>query len=190
MTLSSRKILILHGWESAPQEHWFWKAKEKFEKAGAEVFVPKMPGAYFPKKEEWLKVVADYHPDENWTLIGHSLGGVAVLKYLESATENIHQTILIATPAEPMKFNPIANFFTRPPSLRSGVSGQAGGFEYQNIKQRAGQIDIITEDDDPVVPLDHAKILAKNLDAKLHIHRGYTHCDILDLDFLQSILLK
>ena len=46
-------ILILHGWNSGSNEHWFMKAKEMFEALGFNVFLPELPGNYYPKKKEW-----------------------------------------------------------------------------------------------------------------------------------------
>jgi predicted alpha/beta hydrolase family esterase len=186
--MKAKNILFIHGWEASPHEHWFPKAKEKFEKAGYKVYIPEMPGNYFPKKEKWLEIVGNLHPDKNWILIGHSLGGVTVLKYLENAQKPIAQAILIAAPFDAMKFGAIENFFARPPSLRSGDSRRAGGYDWEKIKENCPKFDIVNEDADPAVPLEHGEKFAKNLNGKLHVVRGFTHFHDIDLELLEGLI--
>lgn len=171
----NKNILIIHGWDSSPQEHWFPKIKGKLEKDDYQVFIPEMPGAYFPKKDEWVKIIANYNIDDKWILIGHSLGGVVILKYLEIAPKPISKVILIATPYEAMDFHPIADFFGK-------------GFNWPKIKKNCPKFEILNEDADPAVPLSDGKKFAKRLHSKLHIVKGYTHFHILDLDFLEKLI--
>lgn len=172
-----KNILILHGWESNPREHWYQKAKEKFENDGYKVFTPEMPGAYFPKKEEWLKIIESYHPDKEWVLIGHSLGGVAILKYLENANTQVSKTILIATPNDAMHFGALEHFF-------------GDGFDFRKIKKNCPKFDLIYEDNDPAVPLEHGKKFAKDLGCKIHIVKGYVHMGKIDLKLLEKLIEK
>lgn len=169
------KILILHGWEGNPTLYWFPKAKKMFENEGYKVFTPELPGGYYPKKEEWLNIIRDYSPDENWILIGHSLGGVAILKYLEETMKPVKKVILIATPFEPMSFSPIANFFT-------------GGFNWEKIQKNSAEIIIMNETNDTVVPLEHGKKYSKELGVDLDIIPGGTHFHIIDLNHLKKMV--
>jgi len=169
------KILILHGWEADPQSNWFLDAKNFFQNKGYEVFAPYLPGNYYPRLAEWLRIIKQYHPDEEWILIGHSLGGVAILRFLEQATEMIAQAILTAAPIEPMQFTPIANFF--PPE-----------FDYQAIKKNTSKINLIYEADDQMVPLEQGKILSRKLNAPLEIVPGALHLHKLDLRILEKLI--
>ena len=90
----TKRVLIIHGWESNSREHWFLAEKERLEKLGYEVVVPDMPNTLHPQKEEWVKVIEDFNPDENSILIGHSLGGVTILRYLEIAKNKTRKCIL------------------------------------------------------------------------------------------------
>ena len=94
----AKRVLIIHGWESNSTEHWFLEEKERLERLGYEVIVPDMPNTLHPKKEEWVQVVRDFNPDENSVLIGHSLGGSVILRYLEETATKIGKCIFIATP--------------------------------------------------------------------------------------------
>jgi predicted alpha/beta hydrolase family esterase len=173
--MKAKNILFIHGWEASPREHWFPKAKGKFEKEGYKVCTPEMPGNYFPQRQKWLEIVGNFHPDKNWILIGHSLGGVTVLKYLENAQKPISGAILIATPFDAMKFGAIENFF-------------AGGYDWEKIKTNCPKFDIINEDADPAVPLEHGEKFAKNLNGKLHVVRGFTHFHDIDLELLERLI--
>ena len=173
--MKPNKILILHGFESNSREHWFLKAKELFEKDGFKVFVPDMPETFFPKKEDWVRTISSFKLDEDWILIGHSLGGVAILKYLEDAQKPIGRVILLSVPYEPMSFKPIENFFTN-------------GFNWTKIKSNCPKFDIVNEDADPVIPVEHGQNFAKFLGGKLHLLHGFTHFDKIDLDFLGDLI--
>lgn len=169
------KILIIHGWEGNPNIYWIPKAKEKLENEGYKVYTPMMPGGYFPIKAEWLKVIEDYQPDKEWVLIGHSLGGVAILKFLEKAQLDIKKAVLIATPFEPMKFSPIANFFDP-------------GFDWKKIKSKCLSFSVLNETDDPVVPCEHGKRFAKYLGITPTEVPGASHCHNLNLDLLEKLI--
>ncbi|MBM2821059.1 MAG: YdeN-like protein [Candidatus Berkelbacteria bacterium] len=171
-----KNILILHGWEGDPNLYWIPKAKKMFEEMGFRVFTPKMPGDYFPQKEEWLKVIKDLKPDKTWILIGHSLGGVAILNYLEQTSEPISQAILIATPFEPMKFTPIANFFEN-------------GFDWEKIRKNCQNTIVLNEIDDSIVPLEHGQKLAAALKVQLHQIPGGTHFHNIDLELLKGLMI-
>lgn len=170
-----RNILILHGWESNPREHWYLRAKEKLQKEGYNVYVPEMPGAYFPKKENWVEKIVEYNLDETWAVIGHSLGGVALLRYLENTETKIGKAILIAVPYDQMNFNPIANFFF--PEMN-----------FSKIQNKANKFIILNEDEDPVVPLEHGEKYHSHLKSKFIVKKGCLHFDIIDLDFLEKVI--
>lgn len=170
----NKNILILHGWNASSEDHWFGEAKEYFEKRGFQVNIPNLPGNYFPQKEEWLKVIEKCQPDEDWILIGHSLGGVAILKYLEKSISGVDKVILIATPYDAMHFGALENFYE-------------GGFDWKTIKKKAKKFEILNEENDPAIPVTHGQNFAKKLSGHLHIIRGYTHFHNLNLNFLEKL---
>lgn len=168
-----KRILIIHGWESNSREHFFLKEKERLEKLGHEVYVPDMPNAFFPKKEEWIRVIEDFNPDTNSILIGHSLGGTAILRYLETAKSKIKRCILVATPIKKIGFEATDNFFEP-------------DFNWQNIKQNCEEIFILNQKDDPWVPLQCGKDLSKNVDGKLIEVEGNNHFDTIDFSLIEE----
>ncbi len=172
-----KRVLIVHGWGSNSKEHWFLQEKERLEKLGYEVSAPDMPNASQPIKEEWVLVIEDFAPDENSILIGHSLGGTAILRYLEKTDRSVAKAILIATPIRQLKmdydFSPIENFF-KPE------------FNWQKIKQNCKKFIILNQTNDPWVPLKHGKNLARYLDGELEIVEGSNHFDTIDFQLLEK----
>ncbi len=165
----------MHGWDASPENHWFLKAKENWSKLGWEVIVPELPGGYYPKKEEWTEALNHLGPDDKTILIGHSLGGVAILNYLSQNVPAVGQAILIATPYEPMKFTPIATFFP-------------AEFDWGKIRKNCPNFDLIYETDDPLVPNEHGQRFAQKLSGKFHEVPGGVHFHSIDIDFLKGLV--
>lgn len=175
MSENKKRILVLHGWNSGPNEYWFMNVKNYFEPMGYEVTVPELPGNYFPDFNGWMKTITDFAPTENDILIGHSMGGTTILRYLEEANSAVAHTILTATPVDSMGFNQVDNFF--------GI-----GFEWEKIVKNAGKINLIYEEDDSIVPLEHGQILAKELRAPIEIIPGGLHLYRLDMKLLEKMI--
>lgn len=51
-------------------------------------------------------------------------------------------------------------------------------FDWEKIKQKSKKIVLIHSDNDPYVPLEHGKVLQKNLDAELIIKEGQKHFSV------------
>ncbi len=174
----AKRVLIIHGWESNSKEHWFLEEKERLEKLGHEVDVPDMPNTLQPKKEEWVKVIEDFNPDENSILIGHSLGGVAILRYLEVADGKAGKCILIATPIKKLGlgYEGIENFLE-------------GDFDWDKIKGNARKLVVFNQTEDPAVPIQHGKDLADFISAELVMLNGNDHFDKIDFELLEKYIL-
>ncbi|MBU0546920.1 MAG: alpha/beta fold hydrolase [Patescibacteria group bacterium] len=177
-----KRVLIIHGWEASSKDNWFLEEKERLEKLGYEVVVPDMPNTLLPKKDEWVQVIKDSNPDENSILIGHSLGGTAILRYLEETSDKIGKCILVATPIRKLENNefdssPIYNFFEL-------------DIDYQKIKQNCREFVIINQTNDPFVPLQDGRDLAKYTNGNLKVLEGNNHLCEIDLNLLEECILK
>ncbi len=170
-----KRVLILHGWNATPSEAWFPNACEFFASKNLEVTCPALPGNYFPDFSGWLKAIDDFSPDANSILIGHSLGGVTILQYLSKNDIKVGQIILVATPIEAMDFGQIEPFF-------------ADDFNWEKIKKNAQKINLIYEEDDPLVPIEQGKIVAQKLNATLKIVPGGVHLTKLDMKVLEEMI--
>lgn len=128
--------------------------------------LPKMPNPSNAKYEEWKIWFEKYLallPD-NSILVGHSLGGVFLAKYLAEnvVTKKIAGTFIVAAPFDIDSDRALIEF-TLPPSLEL-LSSQAGAlFLYQST-------------DDPVVPVSEIhKYQAMLPNATVRILEGQGH---------------
>ncbi|MBU0666612.1 MAG: alpha/beta hydrolase [Nanoarchaeota archaeon] len=86
----TKRVFMVHGWEGYPENHWFPWLKKELETKGFEVFVPAMPDTDHPKMGAWLEHLTKITraPDKDCYFIGHSLGCITILRYLETLQEN------------------------------------------------------------------------------------------------------
>ncbi len=154
-------VFIFHGTEGSPEGNWFPWMKEKLEAEGCKVTVPQFPSPpVVPAKiSEWFDVLKNYEKDitEDTILIGHSLGGIFVLRALEKLTHPIKAAVLVGTP---IGVNPISNY-----DRCNSFSGY--DFDWENIKGKAKNFIVYQSDTDPYVGLGNGEQLAKNLGVEL-----------------------
>lgn len=87
----NKRVIIVHGYAASPQSHWFPWLKKTLENQGAVVTVACMPNSSTPDPVEWLQFLENLSLplDENTIFIGHSLGCITVLNYLNKYSKEI-----------------------------------------------------------------------------------------------------
>lgn len=161
-----KRVFIIHGWEGTPDSNWFPWLKKELEIRNFDVKVPEMPNTANPMMSEWLshlqKLVGE--PDKNTYLIGHSLGVIAILRYLESLKKDqkIGGAILVAGFPESIGIPEIDNFFSKP-------------VDFEKVKTSVNHIIAINSDNDPYVPLEQGQTLKEKLDAELIVMPNSAH---------------
>ena len=157
-------VIIVHRWEGNPEADWYpWLKKELLGK-GFEVLVPELPDPEAPDIETWVSALAEAvgTPDEQTILVGHSLGGQTILRYLAGLNnQKVGGVVLVApwfkltpeaTPDE--EFKAIADPWLNTP------------LDFEKAKQAAGKIVAIFSDNDPYVPLDQKDFFSQKLGAE------------------------
>lgn len=184
-----KRIIIIHGWEASPQANWFPWLKENLEKIDCEVTVPAMPNADSPVMAEWLAKLKEVavSPDENLYLVGHSLGVITILRYLESLSEDrqIGGAVLVAGFPESIGYKEINSFFEKP-------------LNYEKVKKSAKKFIAIHSDNDPYVPMKNGELLRDKLGAELIVIERAGHLNAGDgygqlpqaLDKLKELMNK
>lgn len=121
---------------------------------GYEVFAPKMPlkdDAWYDEWKIWFEKSFPYLKN-NIILIGHSLGGIFLLRYLSENTF-------------PKKVKAV--FFVASPNWkRKKSSDENAGFNYASLDKLSKQVEnifILHSKDDPIVEFSHSVALAKSL---------------------------
>jgi len=170
----AKRVFIVHGWMAGPRSNWFPWLAEKLRDLGHEVFVPGMPNAAVPSPEAWVDKLSETvgSPDKDCYFVGHSLGVITILRYLEMLSEKkVGGAILVAGFAE-IAFNPelspLHSFFNKP--LR---------WEWIKSRMKKKSV-IIMSDNDYMVPLHQGDILKDNLGAKLIVQTKEGHFNAVD----------
>jgi hypothetical protein len=182
---SKKRLVIIHGWGGSPVGDWFpWLASE-MKARGWQVVVPAMPNTNNPKLAEWrplLKQMAG-KVDKNTFMVGHSVGCITILRFLESLSEaeSIGGAILVAGFADPLKDKELKNFFQEP-------------IDWKQIKTRCRKFVTIHSTDDPFVPIENSLKLEGQLGAKAIKLEGWRHFSgddgIFSLPIVRQELLK
>lgn len=153
------KFIILHGWGGTPQINWFPWLKSEVEKLGYRVEVPDLPNTNTPKLDEWLSTINKLLAEEkdSVVLIGHSLGGVLMLHYLEQQrkTPPIKLAVFVASWGEDdgVLEPELANFFPKP-------------FDFSKIKSSAEEFVSISGTNDPYIGKKFSENLVNDLGIK------------------------
>jgi len=164
--MKNKRAIIVHCWDGYPEYCWYPYVKKELEKQEFEVQVPAFSETEEPKLDKWLPVLKKEvgQPDENTYLIGHSVGCITILRYLESlaSEQKIGGAILVAGFVDNLGFEELKNFFLTDVPL-------------EKIKDKAKYFIVIHSDDDPYVSLKHGDIFKEKLGAKLIIKHKAKH---------------
>jgi predicted alpha/beta hydrolase family esterase len=177
--VGQKRAFIIHGYQGYPEEAWQPWLKLELEGRGYTVALPAMPHPDNPGVDEWIQFIAGLvsTPDDDTVLIAHSMGGFAVVLYLDALGLTggaVGKTVLVAT------------------GYPSGLSAQAadertGGdpvlrvwmtrsVDAGRVKKAAGRCTVILADDDPYIPVDDATTaFTLNLGANIVIEKGLGH---------------
>lgn len=161
-----KRAFLIHGWEGYPEEGWRSWLKKKLEAGGFQVSVPAMPDTVHPEIDAWLehltKIVAT--PDEDCYFVGHSLGCITILRYLETLKENqkIGGVILVAGFTSNLGYEEVSSFFTKP-------------INWKKIKSHCSKFTAIHSDNDPYVSLHYGDFFKEKLGAEIVIEHEKGH---------------
>ncbi len=153
-------VILMHGKNTDPTQKWYLWLKNEMQNKGIEFRAPFLPKADDPEIKEWLTELDKTKPNENSILVGHSRGGVAILRWLEIQPKDlkVKKVILIgANSGHSEKINKTENnkgFYTKE------------GFDFQKIKNHCDKFIVLHSKDDEWVPFSAGEENAKGLDAK------------------------
>lgn len=153
---TSTNAFIFHGTAGYPEENWFPWLKAELEKTGRKVFVPQFPTPAGQSVQAWNDVLAKYrsHINKDTIFVGHSLGGLFLLRLLEELPEPVNMAVFVGTP---IGKKPLSNY-ERDSSFSNGFH-----FDWNAIKEKASHFSVFHSDNDPYVSLANGENLAKYL---------------------------
>jgi len=162
----TKRAFLIHGVSGSPKKHWLPWLKGELEKKGFAVFAPQMPNAKNPKMDEWVNCLSKIvgKSDENCYFVGHSLGCIAILRYIEALKEKnrVGGAVLVAGFSDDLGRKELHDFYTKP-------------IDWEKIKSHCKKFAAIHSDNDKTVPLKHAGIFNEKLNANIIIKHGMGH---------------
>jgi hypothetical protein len=164
------KLFLLHCWGGDGRSCWSGWIADKMREKGIEVIAPDFPSPSTPHVEEWIATIRSHVKkfDDEWVLVGHSLGCPTILRLLErfGKGEKIKAAILVAGFANDLHIPGLQNFIYK-------------DFDWEKIKKGAEKFIVINSDNDPFIELSEGERIAKLLGAEFivepkagHINEG------------------
>lgn len=150
------KIYLIHGYTASSESNWFPYLKKEFESKNIEITILNMPNSQNPKLNEWNDCMDNSidNYDENTIFIGHSLGCVTILHFLnKNTTKKIKGLFLISGFVEESPIPALLEFVQ--PILN-----------YNKIIKLAKNRIVISAKDDDIINYKYSQILAEKLDSK------------------------
>lgn len=146
LQISKLNVILIHGKDTNPNQKWYPWLKMKMNENNIDFIAPILPNANDPEINEWMEELKKSNPNNNSILIGHSRGGVAILRWLEKQSENIKvkKVILVATNSgnseKKNKTESSKGFFTKE------------GYDFVKIKKHCDNFVVLHSKDDEWVP--------------------------------------
>jgi len=154
-----QKVFIIHGFMAGPASHWFCWVKQQAEQEGAEVKVLQMPNSIAPDDAAWRSTMQTEvcDADENTFFVGHSLGCVTALRFIESLkpTSRVGGVVMVSGFGGAVESLPELEGFTQQPLY------------YELLKKRIRQRAVLLSLNDDIVAPQHSLKLSQDLDAEL-----------------------
>lgn len=164
------KVVLIHGKDTDPSQKWYPWLGEEVQKLGYKYVAPVLPKAADPIMDEWLAEIDKTNPDESTILVGHSRGGVAILRWLERqpAGKRVRKVILVAVNSGRLNDKAVPNesnhgFYTEE------------GYDFEKIKTHCDEFVVFHSKDDQWVPFSHGEVNTKGLSAKFLQFSDYGH---------------
>lgn len=180
-------VILMHGKGADPTQKWYpWLAQEL---AARHILfdAPALPHADEPHIKEWQDALTSLQPSQETVLVGHSRGGVAILRWLENQSKELKVTsvILVATNSGFAKDQTISGetnygFYTEK------------GYDFSKILQHCDEFVLLHSKDDLWAPYAHGVENAEGLHAQLLTFndRGHFGKGINEIPELLEIILQ
>jgi uncharacterized protein len=151
------RIILVHGYKSSPTMNFFPWLERELRSRGFDVIIPVLPNPEEPDRDAWTAALVDASAPltDQTIIVGHSLGGAAILRMLEAAEARStpHAVVLVSTPWM-IKDERFRGFFF-------------SEFDFEVLMWRASKFLVIHAQNDPIIPVEHGKRYAGVLHAKL-----------------------
>ncbi len=162
----TKRVFLVHGWDGNPENHWFPWLKRELGRYGFTVFALAMPNAAHPKVDEWIEALqkAVVLPDRDTYFVAHSLGCIAVARYLSTLFDGtrVGGCVFVGGFSGDSKEPEIAEFSTLP-------------FDVTGAKRHCHSFVSILSDNDTSVPLALGRSFHEQLGGSLIVEHKKGH---------------
>lgn len=158
--MQNKTVFIFHGTGGNPEGNWFPWLKKKLEEKGLHVIVPQFPTPEGQSLESWLAILDTYkeHINEETIFVGHSLGGLFLLRVLERLKDPAYAAFFVSSPVG-----------IRPIKYYDGDFAFSGfDFNWKEINNKAKHFAVWHSDNDPYIDMANGKEIATQLGVDLH----------------------
>lgn len=155
------KIVLMHGKDTNPAGKWYpWLGNEA-KKVGYEYVAPVLPNSADPVIDEWTAELDKIDIDSETVLLGHSRGGVAILRWLEDQPAHVRvgRVVLVATNS-----GLIADRYIIEETNHGFYTNK--GYDFEKIKSHCDEFVVLHSRDDEWVPFEAGVKNAEGLHAE------------------------
>lgn len=148
-------VLILHAIGSHAGAHWEQWLHDELVTQGHTVLMPNLPDAEHPNRATWLATVQNLVkdvPTHELVLVGHSLGVVTALDFIEHSPTDVRALVSVAGFGKDYSAE-LNSYF---------VSERV--IDFVKVRQKVGKSFVFYGDNDPYVPQEVLADLATKLD--------------------------
>ncbi len=159
------RVMLVPGNQDADvhSEIWYPWITKQLEKLRVKVIAKNMPDADLARKEYWLPFIEkQLEGDENSILIGHSSGAVAALRYAE--IHKLQGIILVSASYTDLgdEHEKASHYFDDP-------------WQWDKIKKNVKWIIQFHSLNDPYIPVEKARYIAKQLNTEYQEYKDQGH---------------
>ena len=168
MIQQKNNVIIFHGHNSDPEDHWFPWLQAELEKLKLGVFVPKLPKDtdQTPEKfAEFFETIKD-KINKDTILIGHSLGGSMIMHALAHIDTPVAGSIFVGS---------FGKSFNDENEDAQKCAEFVKNIAWKKVRKNAGNIKIIASTNDPFIPVDVSVHLGTMLQEPVHFYDGAGH---------------
>ncbi|MFK4565895.1 RBBP9/YdeN family alpha/beta hydrolase [Enterococcus sp. UD-01] len=150
------KIFLIHGYTANPEANWFpWLKAEVKKQLKQEIAILKMPNPEAPVPQAWDAYChSKIAHSDGITIIGHSLGCIEALRFVDQHELKEVRLILVSGFDETTAWLPELASFTEKP------------LHYAELLPKIKQAVVISAIDDDIIPYHYSETLARHLHCK------------------------
>ncbi len=86
--MNELNVILIHGKDTNPSQKWYPWLISEMKNRGIKCLAPELPKPSDPVLSEWINEIDKLNPDKDSILIGHSRGGVAILRWLQKQPQD------------------------------------------------------------------------------------------------------